>query len=155
MDPVGWNPAERRREAYPWSFEIAVGAGLGALLILAVGVHLGRGVACLLCGAGWVFPAVTDLFTSAPGVISGDPAAGLRAVPSPAPAGRLLAISVAGAELAMTVAAAPVLRLVWTRWGPGRLPGTASRAEAALLLGLGRLRRSAAVIRPDLYGRDK
>ena len=38
------------------------------------------------------------------------------------------------------------------RWGPARLRGMATAAEAEVLLGRTRLRRHAKVIRPDLYG---
>jgi hypothetical protein len=127
---------------------------MGAVLTLAVGVHLGRGVACLVSGAGWVFPDLSALFTSLPGVVAGDPTAGFDQAPSPAPAGWVLGTSIAVVELALVLAAAAVGRLCWMRWGSGRLPGTARRAEVTPLLGTLRLRRSAAVIRPDLYGRD-
>ena len=43
--------------------------------------------------------------------------------------------------------------VAYRRWGPGRLRGMASRTEAASLLGLPRLRRHRAVIRPDLHGK--
>ena len=125
---------------------------MGTLLLLAAGVHMGRGVAFLLCGAGWVAPAVADLFTSVPGVVAGDPAAGLDPVPNLAPVRWVLTVSVAVAELAMIVLAVAAGRFAWTRWGPGRLPGSASPVEVAPLLGVRRLRRSAPVVRPDLYG---
>ncbi len=140
---------------YPWSFEIAAGVALAVVLLLTVGVHLGRGVACMLSGTGWVFPSTADLFTSLPGVLAGDAAAGLDELPCRAPTRRLLASSVAAAELLMVAVAAVAARLTWTRWGAGRLPGAASQAEVSRLLGVARLRRSAAVIRPDLYGQDR
>lgn len=155
VDQVGWSPAERRREVYPWSSEIAVGVVLGMVLMLTVGVHLGRGVACLLGGAGWAFPSVADLFTSLPGVLAGDPAAGIDEPPRRLPTRRLLAISVAATELLVVAVAAAAARLTWRRWGAGRLPGAATQVEVARLLGVRRLRRSAAVIRPDLYGEDR
>jgi len=127
---------------------------MAAVLALVLGVQLGRGAAYLVCGAGWVFPDRSALFTGLPGILTGDPAAGLDRAPGTAPAGSVLWSSVAVAELAVVFAVAAVGRFCWTRWGPGLLPGVASRAEVALLLGTRRLRRSARVVRPDLYGRD-
>jgi len=121
------------------------------LLMLAVGAHLGRGVAFLVGGVGWVFPDMGDLFIGLPGVLSGDPSAGLDHVPAYEPAVWVLWTSITSIELAMVLVAAAPARAGWRRWGPGRLPGTASRSEAASLLGVQRLRRSAPVIRPDLY----
>lgn len=140
---------------YPWSFEIAAGVALSVVLMMTVGIHLGRGVACLLGGAGWAFPSVAELFISLPGVIAGDPAAGLDEPLRRQPTRELLATSVAVTELLVVAVAAAAARLIWTRWGTGRLPGAATQAEVSRLLGVGRLRRSAAVIRPDLYGQDE
>ena len=39
------------------------------------------------------------------------------------------------------------------QWGPARVRGMASRAEADALLGLQRLRKVAPVVRPDLHGK--
>jgi hypothetical protein len=54
----------------------------------------------------------------------------------------------------LTVLVAVVVTVVWAarRWGPGRVQGMATAAEAEQLLGVSRLRRNAAVVRPDLYG---
>jgi hypothetical protein len=51
------------------------------------------------------------------------------------------------------VLAALILLLRWglRRWGPGRIHGMASPGQADRLLGQARLRRNAAVIRPDLH----
>jgi hypothetical protein len=46
-------------------------------------------------------------------------------------------------------------KLVLDRWGPGRLRGMASRGEAERLLGVTRLRKVRAVVRPDLYGMNR
>ncbi|HRI97584.1 MAG TPA: hypothetical protein PLZ93_18335, partial [Nocardioides sp.] len=44
---------------------------------------------------------------------------------------------------------------VWAhqRWGPGRMRGMATAAEAEKLLGVTRLRKVAGILRPDLYGK--
>ncbi len=44
---------------------------------------------------------------------------------------------------------------MWLRWGPHRIHGMASKAEAQHLLGRRRLHRVRAIIRPDLYGKDR
>ena len=154
MNHSMWSPAERRRDVVPWSLEIAAGVAMGSLLTVVTGVHLGRGVACVVYGAGWAFPDLADLFTSLPGVLGGDSAAGLDHAPSPAPPGWVLGTSIASTELATVAATGTVGRLGWIRWGPGRMPGMARRAEVAPLLGVQRLRRAAPVIRPDLHGRN-
>jgi len=43
----------RRRDPYPWTWEIPVGIALVILLVLVCGVHFGRGIANVLAGAGW------------------------------------------------------------------------------------------------------
>ena len=43
-------------------------------------------------------------------------------------------------------------RLAWRAWGPGRVRGMATRAQAQAMLGPSRLRRVAPVVRPDRYG---
>ena len=48
-----------------------------------------------------------------------------------------------------------VLKLVLDRWGPARMKGMASRGEAERLLGVTRLRKVRAVVRPDLYGKRR
>ena len=40
-------------------------------------------------------------------------------------------------------------------WGSGRVQGVATREEAERLLGRSRLCRHAAIVRPDLYGKDR
>jgi len=44
---------------------------------------------------------------------------------------------------------------VWAyqRWGPGRMRGMATAAEAEKILGVTRLRKVAGIVRPDLYGK--
>lgn len=86
-----------------------------------------------------------------PGVLAGDAAAGL-ALPLQvgAPPGQLLGwvitVEVIIAAATITVTAAGL-----RRWGPGRLKGMATAAEAEAALGASRLRRVRPIIRPDLY----
>ncbi len=136
MDHSGWSPAERRRDVVSWSLEIAAGVALGALLTLGRRRSPGpRSRISGLAEPAGLFPDLASLFTSLPGLLAGDPAAGLDYPPSPAPPGWLLGATIASVELAMICAAAALGRLAWARWGPGRLPGTARRGEVAPLLG--------------------
>ena len=57
-------------------------------------------------------------------------------------------------EVMLLAVAVLVLKLVSDRWGPGRLRGMASRGEAERLLGVTRLRKVRAVVRPDLHGKE-
>lgn len=155
---------ERRRDPYPWTWEPAVLAIACVVLTLAVGVQLGRGLANLLAGAGWTWPdgqtsmgfsspLAGSFWTSLPGVIGGDSDAGLA---TPIPDGTaiplLVWICLAVVEVTLTVSLVAVIAFVLKRWGPGRMRGMASRAEAESLLGVSRLRKVADVVRPDLYG---
>jgi hypothetical protein len=67
----------RRHDPYPWTWEIPVGVALVILLVLVCGVHLGRGIANVLAGAGWAFPGRVELFRSLPAVLRGDAGSGL------------------------------------------------------------------------------
>ena len=142
---------ERRHTPYPFTWEIPAGILAATGLILVLGVHLGRAVANWTAGSGWRWPTPTAMFTSVPAVLGGDTDAGLGTLlPSGADPGVLLGW-VGAVEviilLAGTVAASYALR----RWGPGRLKGMATPAEAEASLGLSRLRRVRHIIRPDLY----
>src|SRR5688500_11869133 len=78
------NPqSQRRRDPYPWTWEIPVGIATVVLLLMAIGLHIGRAFANLMAGAGWQVPALEDLFTTVPGVLRGDAAAGLTGSSEP------------------------------------------------------------------------
>ena len=47
---------ERRRDPYPWTWEIPVAVILATLFVIVIGIQLGRSVANLLAGAGWTWP---------------------------------------------------------------------------------------------------
>ena len=129
----------RRHNPYPLTWEIPLGVACLVVLTLALGVHLGNGLAQLAAGHGWVWPAPADLFTSLPTVLTNtgvDAQAMIVAVEA----------VLAGALLGAGVAA-------WGRWGPSRLKGMASPAQAEQVLGVGRLRQVAAIVRPDLHPR--
>ena len=142
---------------------------LATLFVIIIGIQLGRSVANLLAGAGWTWPAGdgganagafgspigTAFWTSLPGVLTGHADAGL---PSPTPdglAGRgLVWTSLALTEIAVVTATTWVAVYAYQRWGPGRMRGMATTADAEKLLGLTRLRKVAGIVRPDLYGKQ-
>lgn len=128
---------ERRHNPYPFTWEIPLGIVCLGVLTLAVGVHLGHGLAQLAAGHGWGWPPAAALFTGVPGVLA-------------AAAGPEL-VWVLVVELLLVAVVTCGVVVGWRRWGPGRLKGMASREEAARVLGVGRLRRVAPVVRPDLY----
>lgn len=47
------------------------------------------------------------------------------------------------------------LKVGLDRWGPRRVRSMATRAQAEQMLGRTRLRKASAVVRPDLYGKDR
>lgn len=141
----------RRSNPYPFTWEIPLAIVVATLFMLLMGVQAGRSVANLIAGNGWVFVDRASLFTSLPGVLAGHAEAGLTGVSRPAGAG-LMWVCVGTVELGALIGCAVGLKKGLDRWGPGRLQGVATRAEAELLLGRTRLRKHAKVIRPDLYG---
>jgi hypothetical protein len=145
----------RRRDPYPWTWEIPLGIVLVILMLLACGVHLGRGIANLLAGAGWAFPTRVELFRSLPAVLRGDAAAGLDGLLGPMASPSAVWTWVVATELMLLAVPVFALKLVLDRWGPGRLRGMASRGEAERLLGVTRLRKVRTVVRPDLYGKNQ
>ncbi len=142
---------DRRRDPYPFTWELPV-AGLFATLVLAgFGVQAGRALAHWQAGAGWQWPTGRALLTSIPAILTGHPAAGLNPVPAitattVAVTGWILAV-----EALLAVALFAAMIVVLSRWGPARLKGMATPAEANATLGLRRLRAHRRIVRPDLY----
>ena len=142
---------DRRRDPYPFTGEFPLGALAATLVLAGFGVQLGRAAAHWQAGAGWVWPKGRALLTSIPAVLTGHPTAGLNPAPaipasSPAVTGWIIAVE---AILALLLFAAAIL--VLRRWGPARLRGMATPAEAEAVLGLNRLRKHRHIVRPDLY----
>jgi type IV secretion system protein VirD4 len=135
----------RRHDPYPWTWEIPLGVVLVILMVLVCGVHLGRGIANVLAGAGWAFPARIELLRSLPAVLVGDAAAGLDGLSGSISSLSAVWMWVVATEVMLLAVAVFVLKLVLDRWGPGRLRGMASRGEAERLLGVTRLRKVRAV----------
>lgn len=143
--------ADRRHDPYPFTWEIPVGILTGWLLLAGTGIHLGRALANLTAGAGWTWPVARGLFRSMPQVISGDAAAGLESVPVAMASATLVIGWILTVELLLTGGLGGGAVMVLRRWGPGRMKGMASPAEAESILGVTRLRKVSQIIRPDLY----
>ena len=143
----------RRTNPYPWTWEIPTAIIAAVLLVMALASHLARAVANLLAGGGWQLTPRSELFSSLPRLVSGDARAGLPETSIVHASSGQLWFWIAAAEVAALVVVAMVLRWGLTLWGPGRIQGMASPGEADQLLGVGRLRRNASMIRPDLYGK--
>ena len=141
----------RRTTPYPFTWEIPVGIVLGVPLTLVLGLQAGQSVANLVAGNGWVFVDRVALFSTLGPLLSGQASAALPGVTHPASA-ELYWTCVVFVELLVVVVIGWAVKLGLDRWGPARLRGMATAAEAERLLGRTRLRRHARVIRPDLYG---
>lgn len=141
----------RRHDPYPLTWEIPAGT-LTLLLTLAVfGVHLGRSLANWTAGNGWTWPSGRALLSSLPAVLTGHATAGLDSLPA-TPAAPFAVIGwIIAIETALLMAAALAIVSLLRRWGPGRMRGMATRADAETTLGLTRLRRTRSIVRPDLY----
>jgi hypothetical protein len=145
----------RRHDPYPWTWEVPLGIVLVILIVLVCGVHLGRGIANVWAGAGWAFPSRVELFRSLAAVLRGDAAAGLAGLNGSVSSPSAVWMWVVATEVMLLAICLVVLKLVVDRWGSGRLRGMASRGEAERLLGCTRLRKVRAVVRPDLYGKNR
>lgn len=142
--------ADRRRNPYPYTWEIPIGILTGWLLLAGLGIHLGRALANWVAGAGWTWPTGRAHYTSIPAILAGNPTAGVALSRAGASPGALHAWLIA---VELVILAGYTVVLIWAgrRWGPGRMKGMASPTEAEQVLGLTRLRRNATLIRPDLH----
>ena len=129
----------------------SVAVTVAVLLVLSLGVHLGRAIANRAAGAGWHFPDRSDLFTSLPKLLGGDPAAGLTATVGPLATPASLTAWILVVDLVILALLVVTVRVGLRRWGPGRMHGMASPAEAERLLGISRARRNVTLVRPDLH----
>ena len=141
----------RRTTPYPFTWEIPVGIVSAVLLALVVGAQAGRSLANLVAGNGWDFVDRSGLFTMLGPLLTGQAHAGLPGVARPASAA-LQWTCIGLVELLVVGAIGWAVNFGLDRWGPSRLRGMATAAEAEALLGRSRLRRHAKVIRPDLFG---
>lgn len=142
----------RRANPYPFTWEVPVAVALAVVLLVILGVHLGRTLANLASGGGLSFTPRPALFTSLGGILGGNAAAGLGWVSHPASATALWTW-IGAVELMLWVGIGFALKAGLDRWGPHRIRGMATSSEAEQILGRTRLRKAAAVVRPDLYGK--
>lgn len=142
---------ERRRDPYPHTWEIPAGTAIMTLLLLVIGAQLGRSLANWFAGADWLWPRGRTLLSSIPAILGGHPTAGLTPAPSPAASPAVVIGWIAAVELILLATVITGMLLALRRWGPGRMRGMASPADAETVLGVSRLRRVRHVIRPDLY----
>jgi hypothetical protein len=145
----------RRHDPYPFTWEIPAAIAVSVLLILVLGIHIGRAGANLLAGAGWGWPDRAELFASLPAILGGDGRAGLPHALHGAAGQSALWSSIGAAELLLLILLASALKIGLDRWGPRRVQGMATRAQAEQMLGRTRLRKASAVVRPDLYGKAR
>ena len=145
----------RQQDPYPWTWELPLTVILALLVMIILGVHLGRAVANVLAGCDWRFPAPVDLFSSVPAVLLGDAGAGLVDLHGPSASPSSLLVCVGATELILLAATVFLIKFSLDRWGPQRMKGVATPSEAEKLLGVTRLRRSRRIVRPDLYGKPR
>ena len=148
----------RRHDPYPFSWEIPAAIFAGVLLVLVLGIHIGRAAANLLAGAGWGWPARDELFRSLPGILGGDGGDGGAGLPRAFHGGAgqsALWTSISVCELLLLMVLGWAFKIGLERWGPHRVQGMATRAQAEQMLGRTRLRKASAVVRPDLYGKQR
>lgn len=145
----------RRHDPYPFTWEIPAAIIVSSLLILVLGIHIGRAVANLLAGAGWGWPDRKELFSSLPGILGGDSGAGLPRSLRGGAGQTALWTSIGAFELLLLILLGWAFKIGLDRWGPHRVQGMATRAQAEQMLGRTRLRKASAVVRPDLYGKQR
>jgi hypothetical protein len=145
----------RRQDPYPWTWEMPLAIVVAVLILVVFGVHLGRAIANVLAGCGWMFPSRVNLFTSLPAVLRGDAGAGLIDLHGQLASPSSLIACVGATELILLTTTVVLIKLGLDRSGPGRMRGVAISSEAERLLGVARLRRSRKIVRPDLYGKRR
>lgn len=141
----------RRTNPYPFTWELPLALLIAGLFVMLIGLQAGRSLANVLAGGEWAFVERAELVSSVPELLQGDAGAGLPDSSSAAPRS-LLWSSIIAVEILIAVCMAVIVEIGLQRWGPSRIQGMATREEAHELLGVGRLRRHAGLIRPDLYG---
>jgi hypothetical protein len=146
----------RRRDPQPASRggELALIVLAAVLLLLALAALTGLGAAAALFGGGWVWPESQDSTGEVlGGLLSGQPGRGLPARLQdrvPGPGAVYSTVAVATLLTAALTSAGGVLFWRYHRPTDARR-GMATRAEAAQVLGRGRLRAARTILRPDLY----
>jgi hypothetical protein len=116
----------RRHDPYPWTWEIPLVTVLAILVLIIFGAHLGRAIANVVAGSDWRFPTRVGLFSSLPGVLRGDAAAGLIDLDGPVASPSSLLMCIAATELILLAVTLSLLKWCLDRWGPGRMRGVAT-----------------------------
>jgi hypothetical protein len=142
---------DRRRDPYPFTWEIPVGVLAAVLISGMLGVQVGRSLAHWFAGAGWHWPTGRALLTSTPAILTGHPTAGLNLAPVPVASAGAVVGWIVATEVVLCIALFAVAILALRRWGPARMKGMATPSEAEATLGISRLRKQRRIIRPDLY----
>ena len=144
---------DRRKESIPWTWEPFVGALALYVFVALVAAQTARGMAYLLAGDGFRWPKAEAQVSSTFAVFAGHSATGLLGTSVPVLGSTWLYVCLAIVEFLALSAVTWVGVAMFLRWGPARVLGMATRADAQKLLGLARLRSHSAVIRPDLHRR--
>lgn len=143
----------RRSNPYPFTWEIPMAAFLAVVLLLFLGVHLGRAVANLWAGAGLTVPPRQEMVGSWFSVFKGDAGAGLSPRPEEVAGAAALRFWIILSELCIIAGLLWLARVAWVKWGPGVVRGVATNGEVEEVVGRVRLQKQAHVIRPDLYAK--
>jgi type IV secretion system protein VirD4 len=139
----------------PTGWEIPVAAALVWLTAGALLLPAGRAAAALLSGGGWVWPdGSTALVASVGGLLTGELADGLDAAQAAALPSPAVVYAVTAAALGLFLAGSGGAAWAGHRLLGGR-SGMATGSQVADVLGRIRLRRVAAVVRPDLTGKRR
>jgi type IV secretion system protein VirD4 len=145
------NAGRQTPDIGPAGWELPAAAVLVWVTAAALLLPVGRAVAALLTGGGWVWPGRSGtLLAAVGGLLTGDTAAGLTAaqvaaLPSPAAV-------YAGVAVLLLLFLAGSAAAAWAghRWLITRA-GMATRGQVTEVLGVARLRKAAPLIRPDRH----
>ena len=135
------------------TWEIPAAGMASWLLLAALLLPTGRGLASVLTGHGLVWPrGHAAILASVGGLLTGHIDRGLH------PAGRVVLpptavvyLAIVFVEILLTGLTFWSFMLWWHSFGPGTRDGMASKAEVRSVLGVENLRRRRALIRPDLH----
>lgn len=112
----------RRTNPYPWSWEIPVAVIVAVLLVMVVALHIARSIANAVVDGGWQFTPRSELFSSLPGLVTGDATSGLATTPDVYATAHQLWLWIALTELVVLVAIAFAMRTVLRQHGPVSTP---------------------------------
>lgn len=144
----------RRSNPYPFTWEIPLAVFLAVVLLLFLGVHLGRAVANVWAGAGPTVPPSQEMVTSWLNVLKGDAGAGLSPQTDNVAGAGALRFWIIVSEMCIIAGLLWLARVAWIKRGPGVVRGVATNGEVEEVVGLARLQKQAHVIRPDLYAKE-